>query len=142
MSQEKESTAHRLMDPFDSPEWDNLSNLVQEADSAFEKASEDAWNKLNSDTKLLLFCAISRRIYEGELKNRGTYRHVLYDIFGFGPEAYAPAQVSGYLAIHNAIYDGKSMEEFSKKVKEFAEQHGIEKEKIQELLGSASDFNF
>jgi hypothetical protein len=44
-----------------------------------------------------------RRIHKGEVEDRGSYRHVLYSVFGFGPEAYTLAQGAGYLDIHNSI---------------------------------------
>jgi hypothetical protein len=70
-----------------------------------ENESETYWNSLSKEEQLKAFCAISRRIHKGELEDRGTYRYVLYEIFGFGPEAYAPAQLSGYLTIHNALFE-------------------------------------
>jgi hypothetical protein len=72
-----------------------------------EKESERYWNSLSKEDQLKAFCAISRRIHKGELEDRGTYRYVLYQVFGFGPEAYASAQMSGYLEIHNALFESK-----------------------------------
>ena len=84
-----------------------------------EDDQEEFWNSLSKEDQLKVFCAISRRICKGELEVRGTYRYVLYNIFRFGPGAYAPAQHAGYLAIHNAIhdegYDGRLLREFCKK---------------------------
>ena len=85
---------------------DELSKQFNEAMAEVEKESEDFWNSLSKEDQLKAFCAISRRIYKGEIEERGTYRYVLYDVFGFGPDAYAAAQLAGYLTIHNAIYDG------------------------------------
>lgn len=83
------------------------STTLSEEFREFEKNlfidSETEWNALSEKQKLLIFCAISRRIYKGEIEDRGSYRYVLYEIFGFGPEAYVPAQVSRYLEIHNSI---------------------------------------
>jgi hypothetical protein len=50
-----------------------------------------------------------RRLYNAEIKENSSYRRTLYDIFGFGPESYVQAQVSGFLAIHNAIWDGERL---------------------------------
>ena len=72
-----------------------------------QKEQEEYWNSLTKEQQLMAFCAISRRIVDGEIKQKGTYRYVLYDVFGFGPEAYMPAQVAGYLSIHNAIFDAE-----------------------------------
>lgn len=84
-----------------------------------EKESEEFWNSLSKDDQLKVFCAVSRRIYKGEIEEQGSYRHVLYDTFDFGPEAYAPAQLAHYLEIHNAIYasdhDIKLLQAFCRK---------------------------
>jgi hypothetical protein len=77
-----------------------------EAMKNFEDESESYWNSLNKEQQLQTFCAVVRRIYRGEIEERGTYRYVLYDVLEFGPEAYARAQMAGYLDIHNLIFDG------------------------------------
>lgn len=68
-----------------------------------EDAQEQYWNSLSKEDQIKCFCAVARRIHKGEIEDRGTYRWVLYDVFGFGPESYAQAQIAGYLAIHNSI---------------------------------------
>jgi hypothetical protein len=86
-------------------------NEIDEIVESYKKESEEYWNSLSKEEQLKVFCAVSRRICKGELEDQGSYRYILYNIFGFGPEAYLPAQVSGYLSIHNAIWndedDGK-----------------------------------
>lgn len=96
-----------------------------------EKHQEQYWNSLTKEQQLMAFCAISRRIYDGEIKQGGTYRYVLYDVFGFGPEAYVPAQCAGYLSIHNAIYTGKEEEYL---LKEFAKFAKIDDEVVSQYL--------
>lgn len=79
-----------------------------------ENESETYWNSLTKEQQLKAFCAVVRRIHKGELEDRGSYRYVLYQVFGFGPEAYAPAQMSGYLTIHNALFDSEEAKHESK----------------------------
>jgi len=102
---------------------EEISKIFNEAMAEVEKESEDFWNSLSKDDQLKAFCAISRRIYKGEIEDRGTYRYVLYDVFGFGPEAYAPAQLAGYLAIHNSIMASDHDERL---LKAFCVKFGIE----------------
>jgi len=83
---------------------DEVSRAWNEAMDEIEQDSEKYWNSLSKEDQLKVFCAVSRRIYKGDIQDQGTYRYVLYNVFEFGPEAYAPAQLAGYLAIHNAIY--------------------------------------
>ena len=84
-----------------------------------EDEQEEFWNSLTPDQQIMCFCAVSRRIHKGEIEDRGSYRWVLYDVFGFGPEAYAQAQDAGYLAIHNSIMcpdeERRLLLEFAKK---------------------------
>lgn len=119
---------------LDSPEWQEAHEEQRNWEDEFEKSSEEAWNSLDKDTQLKVFCAISRRIFQAELEDKGSYRHVLYNVFGFGPEAYAPAQISGYLAIHNAIYDGERLSEIAAQIKKFAEENNVDLEKTKDLI--------
>ena len=84
-------------------------NEYQESVELYHKHIDERWNKLSKDEQLDYFCAVVKRIYEAELVDGPTsYRGVLYGKFGFGPEAYASAQESGYLALHNAIYTAEA----------------------------------
>jgi len=99
-----------------------------------EKAlSESFWNGLNSEEQLWVFCAIMRRLQEGEIENKRSYRGVLYSTFGWGPEAYVPAQCSGFLDIHNSIYTDEDLAEV---VKGVIKELGVEAdpERIQEII--------
>ena len=95
--------------PNNSTEFPNNSEI-------FLGLSEDFWNSLDKSQQLEAFCAVIRRLYQGEIERNGTYRYVLYDIFGFGPEAYRKAQEAGFLALHNSIktadYEEELLEEF------------------------------
>ena len=99
---------------FDAQKWQDASDQFNEVMKLIENESEEYWNSLSKEQQLKVFCAVSRRIYKGEIEERGSYRYVLYQVFGFGPEAYAPAQMSGYLSIHNAIFDSEEAKYESK----------------------------
>lgn len=97
---------------------DSLAELRDLFTNMMDKAtadSEDFWNSLNSDQQLQVFCAVVSRIHQGELEEKKSYRGVLYEVFGFGPEAYVHAQHAGYMDIHNSIIDKKQL------IKDFAE---------------------
>ena len=88
-----------------------FSQLFQQAMDALEVEQEQYWESLTKDQQLMAFCAVARRIHKGDVEQRGSYRYVLYQVFGFGPEAYAPAQLAGYLSLHNLIGAGIDCEE-------------------------------
>jgi hypothetical protein len=93
------------MNEQDKVSLDEVSRIWNDAMQAIEQDSEQYWNSLSKEDQLKVFCAVCRRIYQGDIVDKGTYRYVLYNVFEFGPEAYAPAQLAGYLAIHNSIFD-------------------------------------
>jgi hypothetical protein len=90
---------------LDDPEFINASNAFVEATNAYQKEADELFNALPQDDRLKVFCAVVKLIAKGELDEKGSYRHVLYDTFKFGPESYAPAQCAGYLDLHNSIYN-------------------------------------
>ena len=99
---------------------EELGTLFRESMATYENESEAFWNSLSEDERLKVFCAVSRRIHRGEIEDRGSFRYVLYNVFGFGPEAYMVAQDAGFLSIHNVIFDGERIGEI---IKEFCEKH-------------------
>lgn len=107
-------------------------NMFNESMKICEQEQEEYWNSLSHDEQLKAFCAVVRRIYQGEIEVNGSYRYVLYDVFGFGPESYAQAQLAGYLAIHNAIV---TPEQEKQTLLQFCNKYGIEdaEEKIRNM---------
>lgn len=89
---------------LDSKEWQEASEVFNQVMNEIEQQSEQKWNSLNQEDQLDYFCAVVRRIHRGDIVENRSYRGVLYDVFGFGAEAYAPAQMAGYLDLHNSIY--------------------------------------
>lgn len=69
-----------------------------------KERSEKFWNSLTKDQQLDVFCAVVSRIYQGEVVDKGSYRYVLYNIFGFEPDSYGRGMDAGYLELHNYIF--------------------------------------
>lgn len=88
---------------------EELHNSFQRWEVELEQDHDKFWNSLSKDDQLKAFCSVMRRLYKAEIEQNSSYRHTLYDVFGFGPESYVQAQVSGFLAIHNAIWDGERL---------------------------------
>jgi hypothetical protein len=86
---------------------DDISESYERAMKEIEKEQEAYWNSLSKEDQLKAFCAVVRRIVQGELRDKGSYRWVLYDIFGFGPESYTQGMDCGFMALHNAIIPDK-----------------------------------
>jgi len=88
---------------------EELTNSFQRWEVELEQDHDKFWNGLSKDDQLKAFCSVMRRLYNAEIQENSSYRRTLYDVFGFGPESYVQAQVSGFLAIHNAIWDGERL---------------------------------
>jgi len=88
---------------------DELANSFKLWELELEEDHEKFWNSLSKDDQLKAFCSVMRLLYKAELEEHGSYRYTLYNVFGFGPESYVQAQLSGFLAIHNAIWDGERL---------------------------------
>lgn len=118
------------MNEQDKVSLDEISRAWNEAMDNIEQDSERYWNSLTKEQQLDAFCAVCRRIYKGDIEDKGTYRYVLYNVFEFGPEAYAPAQMAGYLTIHNSIFDADHDDRLLTK---FAEFCGLDQAKVSEF---------
>jgi hypothetical protein len=79
------------------------SALYKEVADNYEQDANTWWDALSEEDRLLAFYSVCKRIHKGELEDQGSYRHVLYSVFGFGPEAYAIGMECGFLEIHNSI---------------------------------------
>ena len=89
---------------------DGLAKLQQEwekSDKAHEAKVDEWWDSITTKEREMAFYSICKRIYEAELQDGGTYRHALYDVFGFDGGMYRHGMNCGFMAIHNAIGDGE-----------------------------------
>lgn len=80
-----------------------LGELVDAALTEYGKQADEYWHGLSPDQQLMAFYAVCKRIHTGDVLNKGSYRHVLYDVFGFDTDSYGVGMACGYLAIHNHI---------------------------------------
>jgi hypothetical protein len=96
-----------------------LAYSYSEALKSIAVEQEAYWNSLTKDEQLKVFCAVVRRIVQAELRDKGSYRWALYNVFGFGLESYVQGMECGYMALHNSIYgrdhDHRLLEAFCKK---------------------------
>lgn len=81
----------------------DISDRMKKVAEEYEKDCDEYWDNLEYKDQLKAFYSVVKRITKGELKDNGSYRYILYDIFGFGPEAYAIGMECGFFDLHNAI---------------------------------------
>ena len=97
--------------PIGDEQWQEMTAQLQAGIKAMEENQEAYWNSLTAEQQLDLFCCVVRRLVKGELDEGRSYRGVLYDTFGWGPEAYSVAQMAGFIELHNAIYKREHLRE-------------------------------
>jgi hypothetical protein len=116
---------------------DELANSFKLWEMELEEDHSKFWNSLNKDDQLKAFCSVMRLLHKAELEEHGSYRYTLYDVFGFGPESYAQAQLSGFMAIHNAIWDGERLHSLINKLEDrVAAGFSEDAEKVKQIFNN------
>lgn len=88
---------------------DTLASLraaFKEWSESYAKDCDEFWSNLTEEQRLMAFYSVCKRINQGDIIDRGSYRWVLYDVFKFGPESYTIGMECNYMEIHNAIQEG------------------------------------
>jgi hypothetical protein len=138
----RESLGNPMSKPFEIngktynsyTEWSNsaehieLLQIEEQAREQYEQKAKEYFDSLEIDNQLLLFFYITNVIFENYFKDNGSYRGLLYDKFGFGPEAYSLGMDSGMFALHNAISTPEESEERFNKVVDYLKLDLSEKE--------------
>lgn len=106
----KPSFAKRFLTLFQSERQEQqLKELRHSAHERTKKVAQEDyewWNALPYEERLRAFRSVCRRIQQGDVVERGSYRHVLYEVFGFDADAYVDGMDCGYMDIHNLIARG------------------------------------
>jgi len=98
-------------DYLNSEEYKEYLELEEKALQEYKQKAKDYFESLETDNQLLLFFYITNVIFENYFNDNGSYRGLLYDKFGFGPEAYSLGCDSGMFTLHNAISTPDQLEE-------------------------------
>jgi hypothetical protein len=72
-----------------SDEHKEFLKLEEEAREQYTQKAKEYFQSLEMDNRLLIFFYITNVIFENYFKDNSSYRGLLYDKFGFGPEAYS-----------------------------------------------------
>ena len=80
-----------------------LNELQEDAEKLIEADMDEWWNSLSKEDQMRAFYSVVKRLVDGELVQKGSYRYVLYQVFGFDVEAYGLGMMCGYMSLHNSI---------------------------------------
>ena len=127
---------------MDDNKKEELSKILHESGQEITKAFDSYQNVCRSfysglepEEQLMAFCAIVEKLCQGELDENRSYRGILYETFGWGPEAYSAAQHAGFLGLHNSIYRFENLEHvMADTLKELGIT--VEPDKLQAALAS------
>ena len=87
------------MEWLDSPEMEAFREAWRHADLV-QNAEDDAWwDSLTMDERARAFRQICKLIYKADVKDRGSYRYAMYDIFNID---YGDG-LKHYMHLHNLI---------------------------------------
>ena len=104
-------TYKSFSDYLNSDEYKEFLKIQEEALEQYTQKAKEYFESLEMNNQLLLFFHITNTIYANYFEDNSSYRGLLYDKFGFGPEAYSLGMDSGMFALHNAISTPDESEE-------------------------------
>lgn len=94
-----------------------LDTIAQESEHFQELIRQEAvemdqwWDDLSQEDQMRAFYSVVKRLVKGEIEDRGSYRYILYDVFGFDAESYMLGMNCGFMELHNSIYTQQEMRE-------------------------------
>ena len=102
---EQRKSDQMLLDP---EKLESLRAELEQARQEYEKGVDSFWHGLSYEDRLKAFYAVTKLIYKADVEDRGSYRYALYDVFGFGADAYIIGMDSHYFDLHNLLFDATS----------------------------------
>ena len=98
---------------------DEIREAMQKAQKQYNSDADQFWNELPYEQKLMAFYSVCKRIWQGDVIDEGSYRYVLYDVFGFDMDSYIVGMDCHYMDLHNLIITALEHDEYIKGVKKF-----------------------
>lgn len=102
LTPELEKTLQEKMDEYHKASRE-ISEMMEQLRIEHDDAADKFWNSLSYEDKCNAFHAVVQRLVQGELDVKGSYRYVLYDVFGFNEGMYIRGMDCGFMRLHNAI---------------------------------------
>ena len=96
----------------------SISDLFEQSKSSYDVEADEYWENMPYEDKLKAFYSVCKRIHKGDVVEKGSYRYVLYEVFGFDSDAYVIGMNCGYMDIHNSIYNYDEISDIKNHLKE------------------------
>jgi len=88
-------------------DFENIRQALEERERIDQVAADAFWASLSVEDKQNAFHAVVQRLKQGEIEEGGSYRYVLYDVFGFDLDMYVRGMSCGFMDLHNHIMTGE-----------------------------------
>lgn len=99
----KGKTYNSYIEYSNSEEYKELLQAIEEGQKLYKESSKEFFESLSYDDQLKCFFHVVSGLYKNFYEDHGSYRHLLYEIFKFGPDSYTIGMDCGMLAIHNDV---------------------------------------
>jgi hypothetical protein len=86
-----------------SPELCKLREAWEISEERMKAEDQAWWDSLSMEERARAFRQVVSLIYKTEVKDRGSYRHAMYDVFDVD---YVDGLSCNYMELHNLIYQG------------------------------------
>jgi hypothetical protein len=129
-------TYKSFSDYLKSDEYKEFLDIQEKAIVEYKNRAKEYFESLETDNQLMLFFYITNCIFENYFKGSGSYRGLLYDKFGFGPDSYSIGLDSGMFSVHNAI---STPEDIEKRFEAFMKFINVEMSK-EDLISARNIF--
>ena len=85
---------------LDSPELELLRKEWQASELRMKAEDQAWWDSLSMEERARAFRQVVSLMYKAEVKDRGSYRHAMYDVFNVD---YLDGMSCNYMELHNLI---------------------------------------
>lgn len=99
---EKIDRASSVSEWLNSDEMKALREAWQSAELKEQTEDQAWWDSLNGEERARALRQVAKLMHKAEIKDRGSYRHAMYEVFGID---YCDG-MTHYMELHNAIYRG------------------------------------
>jgi len=83
--------------------WQEFAGTMADRRATYDIANDKWWEGLTEVEREDAFYAVIKRMHTAEIKDQGSYRYALYNVFGFAPSMYEQGMHCGYFDLHNAL---------------------------------------
>jgi hypothetical protein len=91
-----------LVDWLNTPEIKAFRGAWQAEETRMQAEDQAWWDSLNIEERARCFRQMMKLMHKAEIRDRGSYRYAMYDVFGVD---YCDG-LAHYMDLHNAIYRG------------------------------------